>query len=423
MFFVRTSLLLGILAALLTMACNAPQQIARQNTAFTYYKSTGRINPQYKIYHSGADSSTLYFSIKQSNLLYTRSNTTFAAKVKIQYLLFDNFDSKTPVDTASKYFSFIEQTDTNTLVSGNFKFKAATGRQYVLQIICYDVNRKVYNQSIIEIDKQNPFTSQFFLLKSYPDSSVLFSTYPSKNQAFTITVPDTAITRLTVKYYPGEIPPAPAPFSDEPEIRIPKPDTLFTIPVSQGQSDAVQWISQGLYVVCADTASGFGLPILRPYEDYPLLTQAENVLKPLRYLTAKDEYERLVKAENTKKAVDDFWLRSSGTATHARDVLKNYYTGVSLANRFFTTTREGWKTDRGMVYSIFGQPFSVYRSGNTETWMYGSSNTPFTPVFTFEKRNDGIAGYDYFLRRSDLLKPAWYEMVENWRNGRLVYWY
>jgi GWxTD domain-containing protein len=183
----------------------------------------------------------------------------------------------------------------------------------------------------------------------------------------------------------------------------------------------VQWISEGLYVITTDTASTYGLPVLRTYATYPEITQPEHVLKPLRYLTSKEEYDRLVKNENTKKAVDDYWLRAASTPAHAREVLKAFYTGVSYANKFFTTTREGWKTDRGMVYCIFGQPYSVYRSGNSETWMYGTSNTPFTPVFTFEKHTDGLAGEDYFLRRSDLLKPYWYEMVENWRNGRLPY--
>lgn len=412
----------GLLCVLLIVACNAPQQLSRQNTAFTYFKSPGQLNPVYKVHHTGDSTSTVYFAIKQSKLLYTKNGSSFEGKVKIKCFLFDNFDAKEPADTISYYYTFKELSDTNNWVGNSFTIKAKKGKQYVAQFIFYDVNRKVYNNTLLPIDKQNAFSADYFLLRSFPDSSIIFDNYLTKDKVFTVHVSDAAIAKLNLKYYSTEIQPAQPPFGSE-VVQTLRPDTVLTIEMAGGQSGPQQLVSQGLYILCADTATGFGMPIIRTYAAYPQLTTATEVVKPLRYLTAKDEYEKLEKAENVKKAVDDFWLRASGTATHARDVLKNYYTGVSFANRFFTTTREGWKTDRGMVYTIFGQPFSVYRSGNTETWLYGNGNSFYTPTFVFVKQPDGLAGYDYFLRRSDVFKPFWYDVLENWRNGRLLYWY
>lgn len=419
MVFLRNAFFYSLIAALV-WACNAPQQISRQNTAFTYYKDASRLSPEFKVYHRYADSSEVYFTIPQSKLLYIKKGISFESKVKITYYLFDNFDTKIPTDSGTVHYAFIQKADTNTAVNGNFRIKAVKGKQYVAQFIFYDENRKIYNNSIVEVDKEHAFSAQYYLLKSYSDSSIIYKPYLAKDQAFSIFIPDLTISRLYIKYYKEEILPARPPFSNDSPQTV-KPDTVLTVEAELGQSAPVQWLSEGLYIITTDTASTYGLPILRTYATYPEITQPEHVLKPLRYLTSKEEYDRLVKNDNTKKAVDDYWLRAASTPAHAREVLKAFYTGVSYANKFFTTTREGWKTDRGMVYCIFGQPYSVYRSGNTETWIYGTSNTPFTPVFIFEKHTDGLAGDDYFLRRSDLLKPYWYEMVENWRNGRLPY--
>ena len=411
-----------LLYVIFMAACAAPQQLSRQNTAFTYFKSPAQLNPVYKVYHSADSVSTVYFAIKQSKLLYTKSGNKFEGKVKIRCFLFDDFDSKVPADTATFYYTFNELADTNNWVGNSFPIKAKKGKQYVAQFIFYDVNRKVYNNTLLPIDKQNVFSADYFLLRSFPDSAIIFEPYLAKNQIFTIHIANTAIQKLNLKYFAAEILPARPPFGGDAQQNL-KADTVLTIEMACGQSGPQQLVSQGLYILCVDTISTFGLPITRTYDTYPQLTTAADVLKPLRYLTAKDEYAKLEKAENVKKEVDDFWLRAAGTATSARNVLKNYYTGVSFANRFFTTTREGWKTDRGMVYCIFGQPFSVYRSGNTETWLYGNGNTPFTPTFVFVKQPDGLTGYDYYLRRSDVFKPIWYDALENWRNGRLQYWY
>ena len=37
-----------------------------------------------------------------------------------------------------------------------------------------------------------------------------------------------------------------------------------------------------------------------------ILTSPDNLIEPLRYLTTKEEYKQLLKAENSKQAVDDF---------------------------------------------------------------------------------------------------------------------
>lgn len=409
--------------SVLFAACMPQQRLSRQNTNWIYSKSSTELKPEFKVFHYSDDSSRIYFSIKPTKLLYANADGSFKANVKINYKLFNNVDDKLPVDTATFRFNYTQLADTNKFILGNFKVKAGKGKAYVAEIIFTDVNRKQHNTSIIDVDKTQPGNSQNFMLAAYPDSTPLYSNYIGKDQAFTITYNNSATTTLYVKYYFKEAPLPLPPFSDKPPAGPLRPDTVFAITLVNGVSVPQQFSTPGLYVITADTAKPFGLSVLRPDASFPMLTKPMDVLRPLRYLISQKDYDNMAAKPDVKKEVDEFWLRAADNQTRAREVLKNYYTGVRLANTFFTTTREGWRTDRGMIFIIFGQPLSSYKTADAETWIYGNGNGAFAPTFIFDRKPDGVSGYDYFLRRNDNYKPAWYEMVENWRNGRLLYWY
>ncbi len=423
MLFSRKIILFWAFLGLFFAACMPQNRLSRQNINSIYSKSSTQLKPNYRVYHFSVDSSQVFFSIKPTKLLYANGDAGFKARVKIKYKLFNNVDDLLPTDTASFNYTFAELADTNKYITGSFKMKTSKGKLYVAEIIFSDINRKQHNTSLVEVDKISAETGQNYLLLSYPDSTPIYTSYLEKDKVFTIMCNDKYYTTLYVKYYFKEIPPPPPPFADKQGLTIPIPDTVFTLPLINGQTVPQQFSTAGLYVVCSDTADKEGLAILRPDGSFPEFTRPIDILRPLRYLLPQRDYDRMLAAPDIKKEVDEFWLRAADSQSRAREVLKNYYTGARLANSFFTTTREGWKTDRGMVYIIFGQPLSSYSTGNTETWVYSNGTGAYAPTFIFERKADGIAGYDYFLRRSESFKPSWYEMVENWRNGRLLYWY
>ena len=45
----------------------------------------------------------------------------------------------------------------------------------------------------------------------------------------------------------------------------------------------------------------------------------------------------------------------------AKELIKNYYGRLQHANLFFTSYLEGWKTDRGMIFMIFGERTNAVR--------------------------------------------------------------
>lgn len=139
------------------------------------------------------------------------------------------------------------------------------------------------------------------------------------------------------------------------------------------------------------------------------------MLHPIRYLTTKNEYNDLEAMNNDKEAVDKFWIENAGNADRAKQMIKLYYNRVMDANRFFTSYLEGWKTDRGVIYIIYGQPNIVYKGRNAEYWVYGEDKNMLSIHFDFNKVENPFTDNDYSLTRSPVYKDGWYIAVDNWR--------
>ena len=69
----------------------------------------------------------------------------------------------------------------------------------------------------------------------------------------------------------------------------------------------------------------------------------------------------------------------------ARELIRIYYNRVFFSNYYFTSSKEGWKTDRGMIYVVYGQPHALYKSTNQEKWIYYNKSKSYTITFIFNK--------------------------------------
>jgi GWxTD domain-containing protein len=141
------------------------------------------------------------------------------------------------------------------------------------------------------------------------------------------------------------------------------------------------------------------------------------MMGPLRYITTKQEYSEMVMKENKKLAIDDFWLKITGTTERGKKVIKKFYTRVQLANKNFSSYKEGWKSDRGMVYIIYGPPDVVYKNNFSESWIYGEEGNLISLNFTFVKIRNPFTDNDFSLDRSPIYKNSWYLAVDAWRQG------
>jgi GWxTD domain-containing protein len=142
-------------------------------------------------------------------------------------------------------------------------------------------------------------------------------------------------------------------------------------------------------------------------------------MEPVRYLTTRREYDEMKANKDLKNAVDKFWLETGGNAERTRYLIKKYYSRVQFANENFTSYLEGWKTDRGIIYIIFGPPHMVYRSSKTEVWIYGEASAAMSLNFSFIKVINPFTDNDYTLSRAPVYEANWYRAVDMWRQGRV----
>lgn len=177
---------------------------------------------------------------------------------------------------------------------------------------------------------------------------------------------------------------------------------------------------EGLYYFMEDTTAESGIGLFVADKRFPKMTRPEKLIKPVLYMSTSSEIAELNQAQDTKKAFDRYWLSlMSGNEDVARKTLKAYFDRVEEANRLFTTYKEGWKTDKGMIYIVLGPPDRVQRNREREVWVYNRRANVSEVNFTFTKKPNQFVDDHYELVRYIEYQPIWYPIVEAWRTGTI----
>jgi len=134
----------------------------------------------------------------------------------------------------------------------------------------------------------------------------------------------------------------------------------------------------------------------------------------LRYLTSNQSFSALEKQADFRNAVETFWLDIANNPDKGRKLIKDFYTRVRYANMFFTSYKEGWRTDRGMIYIVYGKPGVVYKSGHEEIWTYGFDRQHNSVDFKFKYVVNPFTDNDFQLIRIANYKDSWNRAIEKW---------
>lgn len=192
-------------------------------------------------------------------------------------------------------------------------------------------------------------------------------------------------------------------------------DSAFTIPSNQ----PVVFPTTGMYFIQTDTTSSNGLTFRSEKKPFPRQGRYEELIESLTYFSTRSEIDRLENAPDKKKAFDGYWIEITKSSERARKVIRSYYSRVNLANQVFTTYKQGWKTDKGMIYIIFGAPDEVLRNGDREEWIYERSTQLPRINFTFVKAKSIFTNEHYVLLRKSSYQQVWYKAIDLWRKGQM----
>lgn len=161
-------------------------------------------------------------------------------------------------------------------------------------------------------------------------------------------------------------------------------------------------------------------------ENYPSITSVRELAAPLVYLMNDKEYKNLQSKqtdEEIKAEIDRFWLENVGNPNVAREVIQKYYDRVEQANKLFSSYKEGWKTDQGMIYILFGYPWYVDENLRQMSWGYSYNPTDIFTNFFFVKPKQKSKYYPfdhYILSRDREYFNVEYRQRQLWLSGQIL---
>ena len=177
---------------------------------------------------------------------------------------------------------------------------------------------------------------------------------------------------------------------------------------------------KGMYFFRSDSAKLNGRTVKVTESHFPKLKKVDELISPIVYISKPSEYKSLLQKEEKKKALDRFWLSLAGNREKAAKIIKNYYGRVSQSNELFTTYKEGWKTDKGMVYIIFGPPDTVTKTLKNEVWQYKKNSHNPEIKFTFARIKNIFSNEHFTLIRNPTYSRVWFRTVDLWRKGKVT---
>lgn len=219
---------------------------------------------------------------------------------------------------------------------------------------------------------------------------------------------------IHISYYKDRFPTPSPPFVVK-EIKMDRflfPDSTFTV---LPDTQLGPFTHEGLYLAQEDTAAAEGFSFIAKRAPYPRYNKLGDLKGPLLFVTTKEENDALGLAGEDKAKFDKVILDITKDKDRARTFMRNYFKRIEYANFYFTSFKEGWKTDRGMIFAIFGRPDEVQVDGQYEVWSYKNPRQS----FSFAKAGSVYHPDHSVLVREKGYTEYWYQTIDLWRKSRL----
>lgn len=396
------------LVLIIVLSACGTQKLNRENFSGQLEAPDKKLQVDITAVRTDSSAGMVYFSLPSSSLLFTNSGDGFTSTVAVTMQMYASFKSDVVADTVNKEFQFDQSQPRLIIDSIPFRWPQQQGG--VLKISVTDINRKTSVIKLVTLTANDVNllvcdTNNIPLARNFTESfrKVFIRDYKGKRNLF-------------VRAYYRDYPVASPPFRESKETRFNyRPDSMFMITTDT----SVSFERQGIYHIQEDTSVKRGFTVFVFDQGFPEVRSPLALAQPLRYITTGEEYKSIITSSDLKAASDRFWLNAGGRADRAKALIRIYYQRVQEANRQFTSYHEGWKTDRGMIYIIFGTPETVYRDGELERWIYSARGAMPGFSFDFNKIADPFTENDFSLGRSLNYETLWFRAVESWRNGNV----
>lgn len=410
-------------------SCKTTQQtVDNKDLSYLYNPTKSPINPQYNIINKTDELSELSVRFSTIDLFFSEANPqgVATASVLITVKLFSISQGKALADTAVLDLSIVKDTGRVDYVY-NLPLKVEKGVEYVAEVKILDRLRLIVAQDFVEFNTLSYNNRYNFRVESHFDKNELFSSVLRIDEYVNLIYSRGHIDSLYISFYKPfrEVP-------DPPSMLLPEktldygPLQFVAIPYSD--SLPMMFPKEGIYLCSIARNIKDGFTFLNLGSTYPRVTTPVKMIEPLIYLTSQDELAELKSAAKPKAALDDFWIKCGGNVDKARELIRIFYTRVLYSNYYFTSYKDGWRSERGMIYIIYGPPDKVYKTADGESWGYKKpvikskwggrySVTDSYLFFNFKKRDNVFSDNDFYLSRSETLVTFWDKAIASWRKG------
>jgi GWxTD domain-containing protein len=407
--------------------CSSPPQKtalpSESNLSFIYNPSSTPLHPEILVYHESANTSRVYIKLFAEELLFNQANRqgTYQARVRFRYVLREireGIYQQEIADSATVDYT-LKRTEIRDVFLTSLPIKAQPGKVYALKVYTTDLLRQKGTVNYDIIDKISIHTSQNYKIISGDTGFPSFDRVFRSDEIFSFQYAGKNVDTVYVRYFINDFPLPRPPVTN---LTSPRPDFIPDSIYAYRYSDTTEFLLPypGMYHIQFDLKQPDGLTIFNFGDSYPRVTSTEDMVGPLAYLSSSTEFNELIQQTNKKLAVDNFWLQSAGNVSKARELIRIYYNRVFFANYYFTSYKEGWKTDRGMMFIIYGPPNKLTKVDGTETWTYFRKKGREPLRFTFSRYNTPYSDNDFTMERN-FVNSMWMQAVQDWRSGKVFY--
>jgi GWxTD domain-containing protein len=422
-------LVAGILLAAVFNSCKTTQQtVDYKDLSYLYNPTKSPINPRFNVLNKTDELSVLSARFSASDLFFSEANpqSVSTAEILLTVKLYNLSQGKVLADTAVSNISIVKQPGKPEYVF-DVQLTVEKGNDYVAEVKVLDRLRLLVSQSFIQFNTKSYNNRYNFRVQGHFDKNELFSPILRIDEYVNLIYSRGHIDSLFVSFYKPfkEVPDPPSMLLPEKTLDY-DPQKIVAIPYSD--SLPIMFPKEGIYLCSIDRNIKDGFTLLNLGTTYPKVTTPEVMIEPLIYLANQDEMSELKSAVKPKAALDEFWIKCGGNVERARELIRIFYTRVLYSNYYFTSYKEGWRTERGMIYLIYGPPDKVYKTSDGESWGYkkpvikskwgGRFTVSDTYLFfNFKRRENIYSDNDFFLSRSETLVTFWDKAIASWRKG------
>jgi GWxTD domain-containing protein len=398
-----------------------------KDLSYLYNPLKNSINPRYSIFNQNPETSILSIKFFNTDLFFSEANPTGQplAQMFLSVRLFNVSQGRLLADTAYFDLNIVKDPKKNEYLY-RIPLKVEKATEYFVEIKVMDKVRQMMVQAFVPFNTLSDLNMYNFYVRGHFGRNELMRPIVKKDEYMDLVYGKHADSLYISVFRPYlEFPYPPSMVLPE-KPGATEPDTMVVVAYSD--TLPLMFPRKGIYFCSVSRAADEGYSIFNFGTEFPNMTTPETMMEPLVYLANSDEMSALRDNPKPKMALDDFWLACAGNVEKARELVRIYYTRVLYSNYYFTSYKEGWRTDRGMIYILYGPPDKLYKTTDEEKWGYrmpvvrSSWGTRYSVkedylYFIFKKRPNRFSDNEYSLSRSETVITNWDQAVLSWRKG------